>query len=385
YAGMTQATLDSDGRDADWRDWAHTGPGTLAGRYLRRFWQPVYRSRDLARGKAVPIQIMSEDLTLYRGQSGEAHVVAFRCAHRGTQLSTGWVEGDNIRCRYHGWMYDATGQCVHQPAEVTPFCDRVRIRSYPTREYLGLIFVYLGEGEPPPMRRFPEMEGVGEREVTLHYRACNFFTDAENAVDQLHHYFVHWQRRGTVGKQVIPRLRVEETEYGILITLNRPGEERTLSWHYHMPNILQLNISDFDQRVHWKVPVDDEHHLIPATALIAPGAVRRPSETHRDEDPIEFARRVSSLSEAIRTGRMAVDDIEMGEMYFPVGDDVTQVGQGAIADREHERLGSSDVGLVLLRTLWSRDLRAIAEGRSPKDWRHPEELLVATPRLYERV
>ncbi|HZT06376.1 MAG TPA: Rieske 2Fe-2S domain-containing protein [Chloroflexota bacterium] len=382
---MTQATLDSDGRDADWRDWAHTGPGTLAGRYLRRFWQPVYRSRDLARGKAVPIQIMSEDLTLYRGQSGEAHVVAFRCAHRGTQLSTGWVEGDNIRCRYHGWMYDATGQCVHQPAEVTPFCDRVRIRSYPTREYLGLIFVYLGEGEPPPMRRFPEMEGVGEREVTLHYRACNFFTDAENAVDQLHHYFVHWQRRGPVGEQVIPRLRVEETEYGIRITLNRPGEERTWSWHYHMPNILQLNISDFDQRVHWKVPVDDEHHLIPATALIAPGAVRRPSETHRDEDPIEFARRVSSLSEAIRTGRMAVDDIEMGEMYFPVGDDVTQVGQGAIADREHERLGSSDVGLVLLRTLWSRDLRAIAEGRSPKDWRHPEELLVATPRLYERV
>ena len=58
---------------------------------------------------------MSEDFTLYRGESGSPHCVAFRCAHRGTQLSTGWVEGDELRCFYHGWKYDVDGRCVDLP------------------------------------------------------------------------------------------------------------------------------------------------------------------------------------------------------------------------------------------------------------------------------
>lgn len=58
----------------------YTGPGTLAGRYLRMFWQPVYRAEDLAPGRAMPIRIMSEDFTLYRGEGGIPHVVAFRLA-----------------------------------------------------------------------------------------------------------------------------------------------------------------------------------------------------------------------------------------------------------------------------------------------------------------
>jgi phenylpropionate dioxygenase-like ring-hydroxylating dioxygenase large terminal subunit len=60
---------------------------------------------------------MSENFTLYRGEGGTAHVVAFQCAHRGLQLSVGWVEDDCIRCRYHGWKYDATGQCIEYEDE----------------------------------------------------------------------------------------------------------------------------------------------------------------------------------------------------------------------------------------------------------------------------
>src|SRR3954451_2935218 len=146
----------------DYRDYVHTSPGTLAGRFLRQFWQPVYRSQDLAPGRAVPIRVMSEDFTLYRGQAGQAHLVGFRCAHRGTQLSTGWVEGDNLRCFYHGWAYGPDGQCVEQPAEPEPFCNRIKIRSYPVEEYLGLIFVYQGEREPPPLPRYPEADELIE-------------------------------------------------------------------------------------------------------------------------------------------------------------------------------------------------------------------------------
>src|SRR5436190_20194602 len=94
----------------DWTDYARVGPDDLAGRYLRRFWHPVYRSEDLKSGKTVPLKILNEDFTLYRGVSGRAYAVAFRCAHRRTQLNSGWVEGETIRCRYHGWRYDGTGQ-----------------------------------------------------------------------------------------------------------------------------------------------------------------------------------------------------------------------------------------------------------------------------------
>ena len=107
--------------EADYTDFAHTGPGTLAGRWMRMFWQPVYCRKISRPGYAKPVRIMSEDFTLYRGEGGAPHAVAFRCAHRGTQLCTGWVEGDCIRCFYHGWKYDAAGQCVEQPAEDAAF------------------------------------------------------------------------------------------------------------------------------------------------------------------------------------------------------------------------------------------------------------------------
>ena len=84
--------------------------------------------------------------------------MAFRCAHRGTQLSTGWVEGDCVRCFYHGWKYDGAGQCVELPAE-DPASRQVRIASYPTEEYLGLIFAYLGEGERAAAAALPRVRG----------------------------------------------------------------------------------------------------------------------------------------------------------------------------------------------------------------------------------
>ena len=110
---MTTATMTVEATD-----YVHTGPDTLCGKYLRTFWHPVYRSEDVTLGRAVPLEVMNEHVTLYRGEEGDPHLVAFRCAHRGTQLSSGWVEGDSIRCRYHGWKYDSSGQCVEQPGRI---------------------------------------------------------------------------------------------------------------------------------------------------------------------------------------------------------------------------------------------------------------------------
>ena len=78
-------------------DFVHTGPGTPAGRYLRRYWQPIYVSEKLAQGSIVPIRILGEELALYRGESGKAHAITNECPHRLTRLSTGWIEGETIR------------------------------------------------------------------------------------------------------------------------------------------------------------------------------------------------------------------------------------------------------------------------------------------------
>jgi 5,5'-dehydrodivanillate O-demethylase len=120
-----------------WNDFVHTGPGTVAGGLMRRFWHPVYASEELPVGRAKPIRIMNEDFTLYRGESGQAHLLDFRCAHRGSRLHTGWVEGDDVRCMYHGWKYGPDGRCTEQPGEPEPFCQKIRIRSYLRENTLG--------------------------------------------------------------------------------------------------------------------------------------------------------------------------------------------------------------------------------------------------------
>src|SRR5437870_4926246 len=109
---MSNRAYPSAAHPTEWEDLVRTGPGTPMGTLLRRSWQPIALSHELAAGRALPARIMGEELTVYRGTSGKPYVVAGRCAHRGTRLHTGWVEGECLRCFYHGWKYDGFGQCV---------------------------------------------------------------------------------------------------------------------------------------------------------------------------------------------------------------------------------------------------------------------------------
>ena len=242
--------------EADFNDLEHTGPDTLVGRYLRTFWHPVSISEQLQPGWAVPIKIMNEQFTLYRGDGGTPHLVDLRCAHRGTQLSTGWVEDDCIRCRYHGWMYDGSGHCVEQPLEKPSFADRIRIRSCPVEEYLGLIFAYLGEGDPPPLPRYPRMEREGLLEWAYTPRACNYFNELEN--DPEHVPFTHRDPKLPRGVfRMADDVRVEESAWGIAQYRSYRGT--MLIVQHGMPNIRSTAHGRGAEVFRFKVPVDDEH------------------------------------------------------------------------------------------------------------------------------
>jgi 5,5'-dehydrodivanillate O-demethylase oxygenase subunit len=386
------------GAGLDYTDIEHTGPGTLAGRYLRTFWHPVYRSDELPAGRAKPVKIMGEEFTLYRGEGGQVHAVGFRCAHRGTQMSTGWVEGDTIRCFYHGWVYDGNGQCVEQPAEPEPFCNRIKIKSYPVQEYLGMIFVYQGEGEPPPFPRWGVGESASLYEVETFVWPYNYFNILDNLQDYAHHPFVH-QRGGlsktfarkTAWKEFdlteLPTLKLEETEWGYT-GWRTYSSGITRIEHIVMPNIFLHKSrpgnprpgdppSGWRDTVRWAVPIDDEHMM--DVSLYCADATPEEIERYREwrKGELEEANKlpVFELVQEVLQGRMSLE--ELAEYRMSGGslqDAVAQWGQGTIPDRKQDHLGFSDASPALYRRLFMRDLQALAEGRSRKQWQSPLDL-----------
>jgi 5,5'-dehydrodivanillate O-demethylase len=364
----------------DPKDFAHTGPGTLAGRYLRRFWHPIHVGDALQVGRPVRVQALGEFFTLWRGQGGTVNLVQDRCPHRQTLLSLGWVAGDNIRCFYHGWEFNGGGQCVRQPAEKAGFAAKVRIRSYPVREYLGLVFAYLGEGEPPEFQRFPELEGsAGGVNVHSHPVPCNYFQRVENDLDELHVHFVHNVTTDAFGLDELPEIRVTETDYGIRREGIRSGSGRNITrvGHFMMPNISMVDLPPSPAHRYWtitaswRVPVDDESMITYAIRLKGGsktgegGGEKRRGERAIEPSPLQ-------VTEDVLSGKLRVQDLEPDYPgLFQVQDNVALAGQGRITERSQDWLGQSDVGVILLRRIYERELRALAEGKPLKNWIRP--------------
>jgi 5,5'-dehydrodivanillate O-demethylase len=366
-----------------YEDFVSTGPDTLNGRYLRQFWHPVYRADRLAPDRAKPIRILSEDFTLYRGSGGTPHVVAQRCPHRGTQLSVGFVEDDCIRCLYHGWKFDAGGQCVEQPAELSEFASKVRIRSCPTREYLGLIFAYFGEGEPPPFPHLPPFEGDGIIENNDNYVHCNYFQAWENDWDEYH---TAWTHR-TGGVHLAPVLADEtfsETDYGV-VKHSRKQDGTTRVAAFILPATVRLTIPSPTYYRYRNVgpllreaylihtPIDDEHQWVfQAQHVDVPQAEREAyMEHHREFHARLDANPADAVAKEILAGRKTLAEVKANDEFPAMArleDQCAQPGQGAIADRGAEWLGRSDKGIIQLRKIWARELQALAETGRSKEW-----------------
>jgi len=375
-----------------------TMPGTLAGRYMRSFWQPVFRAKDLERERAYPTRIMGEDLTVYRGSSGKPYVVHGYCPHRAARMSVGWVEGEAIRCRYHGWQFGEGGKCIDRPGEDPAINSKISLRAYPAEEYLGLIFAYMGEGDPPPLRRFHDFERPGVLEVApLEQWPCNYFNRIENATDAAHLPYTHREsvtRGGLTWRLVTPFVRSQETDYGIQSSEERPGTP-TAILHFHMPNINQIRnrgrtegtIEDasklWGDRLFWRVPVDDNHcvsFVIDYFPLFGKDAEAY-LERRKATEPVGL-NEINATAESILGGHMRVEDMPSNlstHKMFWIEDYCVQVGQQPISDEREEHLGRIDVGVVLMRKIWRRELQALAAGKPLKKWTSPIGLADANP------
>jgi 5,5'-dehydrodivanillate O-demethylase len=358
-----------------------TGPDTLMGKLLRTFWHPIAIAASLPAGQARALRIMCEDLTLFRGAGGTPFLVGGRCAHRCTQLHTGWVEDDQIRCMYHGWRYDGSGQCTEMPAERHANPDTVKIEGYPVHEYAGLIFAYMGALPAPsfelarnPVLEDPSLDTSPHEEVW----DCNWFQQIENSLDSTHLSFVHqWPTATRLGAEIgatIPELQYEETSSGIRQTAIRPSGVRISNWTFPNCNNVRgapARAGDpWSTTVAWQVPIDDENTLR-ITLKSYPGG-----ETGvgiRANGGV-FQSKVMESADVLFNEHRLPDhgpaDLVRDQDYAAVR------GQSRIHDRKREHLGASDAGIALARRIFFREMEAIRGGAPAKQWSKSQEPVV---------
>ena len=365
-----------------YEDLVSIGPNALAGKMLRKFWQPIYQAEALKVGRPARLKILGEDFTLYRGNSGAAFVVGARCPHRGLLLSTGRVVNDDIECFYHGWAFNGAGQCTAQPCEPKSFAQKVKIPGYPTREYLGLIFAYFGEGKPPEFPTLDVYESEGFVELREELRPWPVFTQIENSVDETHFNFAHRRSKfDDIGiNKDIPVLTCEETEYGLVRKAQRSKGVRT-GYLFH-PNWSLSSVYEhskgFAEHLVWRVPVDDNSHIsFMADFIYKTGAEAEAYKRKRKIalDGLDSLEPAMSIVDKVIAGQMSCDDVPADRPdIVMIQDAISCVGQGLERQREDDILGASDRVVSLVRRLWTREMRAIAEGKPGKKWRVPKDL-----------
>src|SRR5262245_26519124 len=130
-----------------------TGRGTPCGELMRRYWQPVALSEELSSEKPLAVQLLGEELVLFRDGEGKPALIGRYCAHQGVDMIYGLVEKDGIRCMYHGWLFDPCGKVIVRGSWVEGGEKRMEVgqAAYPCAEAGGLIFTYMAPGEPPAL------------------------------------------------------------------------------------------------------------------------------------------------------------------------------------------------------------------------------------------
>src|SRR5499427_10803580 len=174
-----------------------TDAGTPMGELFRRYWLPVLLSWELPDPDCPPVRVkcLGERMVAFRDTQGRLGLIDEFCAHRGVSLWFGRNEQNGLRCPYHGWKYDYTGQCVDVPSEPdeSGLRNKIKLKSYPLVEGGGILWAYMGPPEfAPPL---PAFEWIGlpgtHRYVSKRWQECNYLQAMEGGIDSSHVSFLH--------------------------------------------------------------------------------------------------------------------------------------------------------------------------------------------------
>ena len=377
-----------------------TGPGTPAGDLLRRYWQPAALTDELPSDRPVKaVRLLGEDLVLFRDEHGRYGLLGRQCSHRATDLSFGRPEDGGLRCLYHGWLYDVRGRCLEQPAEPegSRFHEKIRHKAYPCRELNGIIFAYLGPGDPPD---FPDLDCfLAPEEFTFAFKGsldCNWLQGLEGGIDPCHVSFLHrvfddealadrygLQFRDLVSgsevpltkivrEHVRPRIEVEETQYGIRIFALRQLDAANMHirvTNLLFPNAVSISLGNDMVITQWHVPVDDERSY---WYDIFHG-FRNPldRETMR-KNRLELYTLPDYTPRVNRSNNYGFNPREQRELTFTgMGMDVNvhdmwaQESPGPVHDRTKEHLGYTDKVIIAYRSMLLQAIHDVRQGGEP--------------------
>ena len=361
------------------------------GRWMReKYWIPCARALSLpAGGGPKLIRLLGRNYVAFRATDGRVGFFDEACPHRGVSLMLARTEGCTLRCIFHGWSFDVSGKAVEVPSEgerSAAFAAKVKVNHYPTFEGGGLLWVWLGDGPPPPRPPVPFLDLPRDQVwVSRTITPCNWLQGVEGTLDSVHVGTLHhsWISRvrdigwnSTIGLTLNshPRYEADDTPYGLrAAALRKIGDDQQYLRvsEYVMPFITLVpnSMSNRNGTIFISVPIDNENHMLfwgywdeEKPLNMDNEAMLRSGEVDYDNYASFTGTRENGWGqdrEAMKRGHFSgFDQCLLQE------DVVVQFSMGRIADRTKEQLCSSDVAIARARRRLLRELDAMANGEA---------------------
>jgi phthalate 4,5-dioxygenase len=380
--------------------YTRVGAGTPCGTLLRNYWQPVALTDEFEGKRPVKaVRLLGENFVLFRDSTGRYGLLDRDCPHRNADLSYGRLEDGGLRCPFHGWLFDVNGNCLDTPAEPVEsnLCKNIKQRTYPTEVRSGVVFAYIGPGEPPA---FPEFDCfVAPDTHTFAFKGlweCNWLQSLEVGMDPAHASFLHRffqdeDPNAAYGKQFRsttfdtdlpitkvlreydrPDISVAEKKHGLRLTsLRRIDGQQT---HVRVTNIVfpqtfVIPMSPEMTITQWHVPVDDySNYWFTIFTSFAGPVDKQTMRAQRLETYPEPDYR-PKLNRSNNWGYNP--DEQATSTYLGMGLDINVQdqwaceSQGPIQDRTREHLGASDRAIIAYRKLLSAQIDKAEQGDAP--------------------
>jgi nitrite reductase/ring-hydroxylating ferredoxin subunit len=358
------------------------------GNLWRRYWLPALLAEELPEADCPPIKLrlLGEDLVAVRLTSGKVAVLHTYCPHRNANLFWGRNEEEGLRCVYHGWKFDAEGNCVDMPNEppTSNFASKIKQPAYPAIDKAGVIWVYMGPGELQP--EIPELEWTlvpaNHRVVSKRVQLCNWLQNLEGEVDSSHASFLHATldenrkpaRQDGLGFDLHPVFSVLETDYGIAISARREAPDDHFYWRvtpFMLPSYTIIpGRYGGNFTFTGAVPVDDDNmigmtvtwnpeHPIEGRPFVEVDEKYFPTRNKFNDYQIDREAQKTKTFTGI-AGGARVQDLAVQEDQ-----------RGPISDRTTEHLGTSDMGVIATRQRLIKQARDLQGGIEPPQPHNP--------------
>ena len=373
------------------------GPGTPVGDVMRRYWMPALLSTDIPQADCPPVRLklLGEELVAFRDTQGRIGLLEEFCPHRLASLFLGRNEENGLRCVYHGWKFDARGNCVDMPnePEESRFKEKVRTTSYPTVEQGGVIWAYMGPPEKQPAEPGMEWCRAPERQrfVSKTIEYCNFAQAVEGGIDTVHSSFLHnndlSNERHFKRIDTAPKLEIERTSYGFRYAgIRNLGEignyvriyQFVLPFHQFRSHQVDFDGSGKRQTMplilgHMWVPMDDETTMVfnwmlavdEDKALTPEFILKRETSAGRGPNGEGVVRHQTRANDWLIDRTVQRAKTFTGIPGLNTQDLAVQESMGRIVNRSREHLGTTDKAVIQFRRCLLDAARDLQNGIDP--------------------